>query len=229
MKESERHEIVLTADGSHSVHSARFSVDYHSTHGAIQESEHVFIDAGLRPFLDLGIPEIRILEMGFGTGLNVLLVRKLAREYPGTFFRYHALEQFPLDVSEVRKLNYPVLLNLPLDDLVELHACPWEQVIDLEDNFSLEKRRQNFLLGFPNWPSSSMDLLFYDAFAPNSQPELWSPAAIVLCQQILKPGGVLVTYCAKGQYKRDLKAGGFTVEALPGPPGKREMTRGVKQ
>lgn len=226
MKESEEHEIIMTADGSHSVRSARFAVSYHSVHGAIQESEHVFVKAGLIPLLEQGRAEIRILEMGFGTGLNALLVRKLARNFPHTTIHYHTLEQYPLDLSEVSKLNYPALLDLTAEALLELHACDWEQAISLDPNFILEKGRANFLEGLPNWAPASMHLLFYDAFAPSSQPELWSPAAIALCYEILQPGGVLVTYCAKGQYKRDLKAAGFTVEALAGPPGKREMTRG---
>lgn len=229
MKGGGEHEIVLTADGSHSVHSTRFAVDYHSTHGAIQESEHVFINAGFLPLLAQEPQEINILEMGFGTGLNALLVQLQADRFPEVKVRYHALEQYPLAQDDIVELNYPELLKIPSGKFHHLHTSKWEELVELEPNFWLEKRTGDFLSGLPAWPSAYMDLLFYDAFAPSSQPELWSPAAIDICFEALKPGGVLVTYCAKGQFKRDLKAAGFRVEPLPGPPGKREMTRAIRE
>ncbi|MEO0733026.1 MAG: tRNA (5-methylaminomethyl-2-thiouridine)(34)-methyltransferase MnmD [Bacteroidota bacterium] len=229
MSDEGGNQIVMTADGSHSIHSKRFAVAYHSTHGAVQESEHVFLQAGLIPLVQSGQRTIMILEMGFGTGLNALLVRRLATQYPDVTFCYHTLEQFPLTKEEAALLNYPEQLAVPKSDLQELHELSWGELLPVTANFHLEKQRSDFLQGLPAWPEGVMDLIFYDAFAPASQPELWTPAAINICFRALRPGGILVTYCAKGQYKRDLKAAGFAVEALPGPPGKREMTRATKQ
>ena len=222
-------EIVLTADGSHSVRSHRFAVDYHSIHGAVQESRHVFLQAGLELLMLEGPAEVRILEMGFGTGLNALLVRDFARRHPAIPFTYHTLERFPLTEDAVGRLNYPEQLDLPASDLLELHERSWETLHALGDNFTFCKSRNDWLQRPPaDWTVRPMDLIFYDAFAPASQPELWTPAAMAIAFDLLRPGGTLVTYCAKGQFKRDLRAVGFTVEALPGPPGKREMTRAIR-
>ncbi len=223
-------ELVLTADGSHSLRSRQFGVDYHSVHGAIQESEHVFIGGGLLPLLNTGVKELSILEMGFGTGLNALLVRRLAAKYPGVNFRYLTYEQFPVSPVEVAGLNYPDLLEIGTDQLFSLHDCGWEVSHQLDDNFSLLKHRADFLNDDTRpYAPASIDLIFYDAFAPASQPEFWEPEALVVSWEALRMNGTLITYCAKGQFKRNLKTVGFTVEPLPGPPGKREMTRGRKE
>lgn len=223
-------ELVLTADGSHSLRSRRFGVDYHSVHGAIQESEHVFLGGGLLPLLETGATDISILEMGFGTGLNALLVRRLAGKYPGVTFRYFTYEQFPVSPVEVAGLNYPSLLDVGPDQLFGLHDCGWEVVHQLDANFYLHKHRADFLDDNDRpYAPGSIDLIFYDAFAPASQPEFWEPEALVVSWEALSHNGTLITYCAKGQFKRNLKTVGFTVEPLPGPPGKREMTRGRKE
>lgn len=223
-------ELILTADGSHSLLSRRFSVEYHSIHGAIQESRHVFMAAGLLPLLQQGPAEVRILEMGFGTGLNALLVRQVAREYPAVQFYYETYEQFPIAVTEVAALNYPTALQVAPQLFYALHDSGWEVVHQLDDNFAFRKNRADYLTQTERpYAPASFDLLFYDAFAPRSQPELWTPQAMVVNWEALKLGGSLVTYCAKGQFKRDLKTVGFTVEGLPGPPGKREMTKATKQ
>ncbi|PHL00535.1 SAM-dependent methyltransferase [Neolewinella marina] len=218
--------MVHTADGSHSLHSPRFGVNYHSTHGALQESRHVFIEAGLHPLLT-GYPPgqpLRILEMGFGTGLNALLVRQIARAYPDHRFYYTTFERFPVPAEVVEQLNYPEVLGVEPEFLHGLHAAPWEEAVDLDPNFTLLKRQADFLSD-QSPDAEPCDLIFYDAFAPENQPELWSVEAMRHCARRLRTGGVLVTYCAKGQFKRNLRAAGFRVEALPGPPGKREMTR----
>lgn len=221
--------LILTADGSHSVRSARFAVDYHSKHGAVQESRHVFLDAGLLPLLAETPARARILEMGLGTGLNALLTRMLAPEHPGVQFTYHSLERYPLTDAEVAALNYPERLGVDAKQLYAFHAAPWEKLVDLDPNFTFCKSRNGWYdLPPADWTTEEMDLIYYDAFAPASQPELWTADAMQIAYDLLRPGGRLVTYCAKGQFKRDLKALGFTVEALPGPPGKREMTRAVK-
>lgn len=237
MPSANLNELLLTGDSSHTLLSKRFGVTYHSRHGAVEESRHVFIEAGVRPFLDDGAPapatapkNLNILEMGMGTALNALLVRLLARENPGTRFTYHTFEKYPLAASEVERLNYDDLLDIPPGTLAELHREPWGEPTRLEPNFFLQKIRRDFLETNTGdyFPDFSIDVIFYDAFAPNSQPELWSPDALGVCYKALRTGGVLTTYCAKGQFKRDLRALGFAVEALPGPPGKREMTRASK-
>ncbi|SEQ80407.1 tRNA (5-methylaminomethyl-2-thiouridine)(34)-methyltransferase MnmD [Neolewinella agarilytica] len=222
--------IVLTADGSHSVRSGHFGVDYHSVHGAVQESQHVFIKMGLQPLLEKDPPQIRILEMGFGTGLNALLVRLIADQRPDIQFFYRSFEQFPLPAEVIGGLNYPAVLGVSPTKLTSLHEAKWEEPASLSDNFSLAKYQTEFPRKSAEIISSGWaDLIFYDAFAPASQPELWEPEAMKECYRLLSDGGQLVTYCAKGQFKRDLKSVGFRVECPAGPPGKREMTRGIKE
>ncbi len=221
--------IVLTADGSHSVRSSRFGVDYHSVHGAVQESQHVFIKMGLQFFLEKNPAQLRILEMGFGTGLNALLVSLIAERRPDIQFFYQSFEQYPLSSEVIDGLNYPAVLQVPPSKLESLHEAKWEEPTMLSDNFSFAKYQTEFprkstALIAEEWA----DIIFYDAFAPASQPELWGPEAMKECYRLLSDGGQLVTYCAKGQFKRDLKSVGFRVECPAGPPGKREMTRGLK-
>ncbi|WP_116125026.1 tRNA (5-methylaminomethyl-2-thiouridine)(34)-methyltransferase MnmD [Lewinella sp. IMCC34183] len=214
----------LTADGSHSLRSDRFAVAYHSTHGALQESRHIFLEAGLHPLLTAAdTTAVHVLELGFGTGLNALLVRELAARHPGIHFRYLTYEAFPITPHLAAELNYCELLAVPSDRLAELHTADWDTEARLDPNFTFQKKREDFLTADfePGWA----DVLFYDAFAPEDQPELWTQDAMQHCTRALRPGGALVTYCAKGQFKRNLRAAGFRVEALPGPVGKREITR----
>lgn len=225
----EANELILTSDGSHSLKSLRFGVEYHSIHGAIQESRHVFIEAGLRPFLEAGATRIHILEMGFGTGLNALLTRQEARKHPGVEVIYDAYEQFPVPPTEIAALNYPQELGVPTAAFFGLHDNGWGVLHQLENNFALRKNRADYLtVTERTYSPATIDLIYYDAFAPRSQPELWTQEAFAVSFAALRPGGALVTYCAKGQVKRDLRDVGFRVEPLPGPPGKREMTRAVK-
>ncbi len=225
----EANELILTSDGSHSLRSLRFGVEYHSVHGAIQESKHVFIEAGLKHLLQQDRQTVHILEMGFGTGLNALLTRIVARDKPTVQFVYDAYEQFPVPPTEVAALNYPRQLEVTAPFFHELHDSGWHVAHQLEQNFVFRKHQADFLSVIKRpYSPDSVDLVYYDAFAPRSQPELWTQEAFAVSFAALRPGGALVTYCAKGQVKRDLRAVGFTVEPLPGPPGKREMTRAVK-
>ncbi len=219
--------LYLTEDGSHSLRSERFGVSYHSSHGAIQESEHIFLRAGVTDLLPT-LPHggLRILELGFGTGLNALLVRTLATAYPALRVYYLTLEPFPIGEALAAALNYPEILGLEPADLQVLHAGTWGTDHPLTANFTFHKRREDFLLAKLE-DQAAFDVIFYDAFAPENQPELWTVAAMTRCHELLRPGGALVTYCAKGQFKRNLRAAGFRVEALPGPVGKREITRAV--
>ena len=223
---SAAHELLLTADGSHTLRSKRFGVTYHSIHGAVHESRHVFMQAGIEAIRTPATTELSILEMGFGTGLNALLVRQFAENYPAINVHYRTYELFPLDEAAAANLNYASEIGVPRAELDQLHGLPWEGEQVIVPNFTFVKHQRSFLdEGERPYAPASVDVIFYDAFAPGSQPELWTKTAMEICYAALRPGGVLVTYCAKGQFKRDLRAAGFRVEAIPGPPKKREMTR----
>lgn len=219
--------IFETQDGSHSIYSQDHGVSYHSKYGAIQESQHVFIGAGLR-HLAIGRSSVAILELGFGTGLNAYLslLEAVARKLE---IYYEAVEAFPISVEEASLLNYPSRVAAPAalsGQFMELHSLPWDEEHSLNPYYTLKKVRSTFE---DYLPPPRFDVIFFDAFAPNAQPELWEETMFGKMYEALAPDGVLVTYCAKGVVKRRLRAVGFEVEALPGPPGKREMTRGVKR
>lgn len=186
--------------------------------------------AGLLPFIEAAQPKVCILEMGFGTGLNALLVRQIAREYPAIQFQYDTVEQYPIESTLAQQLNYPDLLGIDAPAYLELHEASWGESVGLATNFCLKKHRGDFMkvISSAGTITELINTIFYDAFAPASQPELWTEEVMSACFRILAPGGTLVTYCAKGQFKRNLRAVGFSVEGLPGPPGKREMTRATK-
>jgi len=216
--------IYITEDGSHSIHSGKFDVGYHSKHGAIKEAHHVFIDAALR-FKAVVQKDIRILEIGFGTGLNafVTLLESVKRNLQ---ISYTAIEAYPVSMDQVNTLNYAEQLN-PLfqDAFLQMHQCEWEMPVVIQDQFTLDKR----LMKFEDIDDQEQfDIIYFDAFAPNAQPELWSEEIMQCMYKALKKDGILTTYCAKGIVKRTMKKVGFTVEALPGPPYKREMTRASK-
>jgi tRNA U34 5-methylaminomethyl-2-thiouridine-forming methyltransferase MnmC len=217
--------IFETQDGSHSVFSEQYGVSYHSKYGAIQESRHVFIEAGLFYKLPM-LKALSILEIGFGTGLNALLTL-LEAERHSAHIHYEAIEAFPLTLEQAHQLNYPAVLGLPDDDdrFLQLHLADWGQRQPIGPHFSLRKRHERFEAVEDD---AAFDLIYFDAFAPSAQPELWEADVLARMYRALKPGGLLVTYCAKGVVKRQLKQLGFTIEALPGPPGKREMTRAFK-
>lgn len=220
--------VVDTQDGSHTLISGAFGVSYHSRYGAIRESMHVFLDAGLFPLL-LEKKSLSIFEMGLGTGLNVLLTFLASREHHFKVSRYEAIEAFPLALEQVGALNYPAQLRLSPADrevFLQLHACPPEELQRLSADFYFCKKLTTLEAYVP---SQQFDLIYYDAFAPSAQPDLWTSAALGKMYDALLPGGVLVTYCAKGEVKRSLRALGFEVESLPGPPGKREMIRASRQ
>lgn len=220
--------MLITGDGSHSLRSRQFAVPYHSTHGALNESKHVFIEMGLRSVLTTGVGEVNILEIGFGTGLNALLSWQLALTYPTIQFNFRTFEQYPISTATALALNYPQLLKFAQEDFMQLHTSPWNVPVRLANNFSFTKLQEDFFVGLNGHEQQWAHVIFYDAFAPASQPELWESEILQHCYDTLASDGVLVTYCAKGQFKRNLKSVGFQVEPLPGPPGKREMTRGRK-
>jgi tRNA U34 5-methylaminomethyl-2-thiouridine-forming methyltransferase MnmC len=214
-------EIIVTKDGSHSLLNTEMNETYHSVHGAWRESEYVFIQKGLQFFLENSPKkEVSILEVGFGTGLNALLTLRFAQEKQQRI-HYTTLEAYPLEKDVWSKLNYGETLgNNSL--YVTLHQTPWNEAVMLEETFTLHKKHQKLE---ETTFSRSFDIVYFDAFAPSKQPEMWTIENLDRVVRTLNPGGVFVTYCAKGQLKRDLKSLSLDVETLPGPPGKKEMVR----
>lgn len=218
-------EIISTADGSHSLYLSHLDETYHSRHGARQESQHVFIENGLR-FMSHS-SKIIILEVGFGTGLNALLACHFAEETK-IQVEFITLETEPLSLelmSEFARLSTFTETDTSLH--TKLHQATWEKMERISDHFSIKKLNnsiQNVAID-----RGSVDLIFYDAFGPRAQPEMWTMSIFEKLFSLLHQNGVFVTYCAKGQVRRDLESAGFIMERLPGPPGKREMLRGVKK
>lgn len=230
-------EVRQTGDGSYTLFVPALNEHYHSHHGAEQESAHVFIRHGLWPVLAAGAGEhqatVRILEVGLGTGLNVLLTAQTASQ-TATYTVYDALETRPLTPEIVSVLMYAYYPeNAQAPDwrgvlLQRIHQQRWNdaQAPALFNDFYLHKRLEP--LETAALPPEEYHLIYFDAFAPEKQPELWTAAIFQKLYAATRPGGVLVTYCAQGQFRRNLKAAGWLVEKLPGPPGKREMTRARK-
>ncbi len=242
----------ITEDGSHTVELG--GITYHSIHGAIQESRHVYIEAGLRFAIgadasgrrnieagasggrnsDAGSPgALHVFEMGFGTGLNALLTYQEALRLEMPIY-YQTIEQYPLMPLEWEGLNYEEILHnqekvttfeypAPLmGTLHKLHAVAWDTDVQIHPLFTLHKTRGSLE---ERAPKEGAEILYYDAFAPDDQPELWVGPVFEKLYALLKPGGILVTYCSKGAVRRGLQDSGFSVEKLPGSPGKREMIR----
>lgn len=217
-------ERIITGDGSHSLRVPGMDETYHSRHGAVAESQHVFIEKGLNA-IDTREGSVRVFEVGFGTGLNALLAWIWAKAN-NKIVQMVSVEKYPLPVEEAEMLNYGTeVTEATTADYQRLHRNKWNEVVDLDDRFSLLKMNCDLdevdLL-------ASFDLVFYDAFGPRVQPNMWSVEKLAVVECILVPGGVLVTYCAQGQFRRNLKSLGMHWESIPGPPGKREMTRAVK-
>lgn len=217
-------EIVTTKDSSSTLFVPGLDQHYHSMHGAMQESMHVFIEAGLHLFKDKG--KANILEIGLGTGLNALLTA-LEAEKLNLSIDYTALEKYPLSMDEMLQLNYGELLEGAETKrlLTELHQLKWGEKLELNTRFLLQKLE----IDFKDYQKKEVhDLIYFDAFAPSAQPDLWTVDVFNNMYDSLKQGGTLVTYCVKGDVRRNMKSAGFEVEKIPGPPGKREMARAWK-
>lgn len=210
--------IIETSDGSHTIHVEGIDETYHSRHGAVQEAMHVFINHGLKSISKKDGP-IEIFEMGFGTGLNAWLTA-ISAEQP---VKYTGLEAFPVEKEMYDQLNYAESRKELYSAIMLSEWGSWKRI---SEQFMLLKIHDK--LETVSLPKENYDLIYYDAFGPRAQEELWKIEPIEKICESLKIGGVLVTYCAQGQFKRNLKASGMKVESMPGPPGKREMTRAVK-
>ena len=209
--------VITTKDGSNSIFVPELDEHYHSVHGAIQEALHVFIDRGLG---QCSIEPIRILEVGFGTGLNCLLTCLTGRE-----IFYHGVEAYPVQREILNKLNYSELTGDNMSLFKSIHEASWQSDERITPNFRLLKDQvliQEIEL------TEQYNLIYFDAFGPRAQKELWDPKLYRKLYSALTINGIFVTYCAQGQVRRDLQNVGFKVERLPGPPGKREMLRGTK-
>ncbi len=216
--------IFTTQDGSHSIQSEKYGVSYHSKYGAIQETQHVFIDAALN-YKSSNQKQLSVLEIGFGTGLNALMTWLEAKKQD-LEVDYHTFEAFPISLEQANALNYPIELKTEPSQFLQLHTCDWEIQNKFSSNFSFTKYQRDFHeIDFSN----QFDVIYFDAFAPNAQANLWEMPLLQKMFDALKKEGVLTTYCAKGVVKRCLKSIGFTIEAISGPPGKREMTRALKR
>jgi tRNA U34 5-methylaminomethyl-2-thiouridine-forming methyltransferase MnmC len=214
VNKSRTRELVKTADGSFTLFIPEVEETYHSTHGAVQESMHVFIENGLKA---CDKESIRVLEVGLGTGLNAVLTLQHATKK----INYCALEPYPLSKEILNELA------ASRSDQFEMkfHVSNAGEWISLQENFSFIRME----VGLEEFSSEEkFDVIYYDAFGPRVEPGLWTLERMQQCFDLLNDGGVLVTYCAKGEVRRNLQAAGFVVERLAGPPGKREMLRGVK-
>ncbi|MGQ7868515.1 tRNA (5-methylaminomethyl-2-thiouridine)(34)-methyltransferase MnmD [Sunxiuqinia sp. sy24] len=212
----------LTEDGSHTLYLPEMDEHFHSIHGAIQESMHVFIANGLHR---CSKSEINILEVGFGTGLNALLSLLHGQ---GKTIRYFSLEKYPLTEAEYSQLNYAQNDDDETQSLfLQLHQCEWEKPVQVAPGFELTKLQADLstvdLSALPLF-----DLVYFDAFAPDKQPDLWTDAIFNKISAQCQTGGIITTYCAKGVIRRSLQKNGFLMQRLPGPPGKRQMLMGEK-
>jgi tRNA U34 5-methylaminomethyl-2-thiouridine-forming methyltransferase MnmC len=218
--------IIKTGDGSDTITIPKMNVSYHSKHGAIQESIHVFIEAGFHYILNQSTNQpINIFEMGFGTGLNAFLTAIEATDKKTKVY-YVAVENDPLIKEEISTLNYSETLK-HAELFQSIHQASWNEDIELNEFFTLRKVNEDII----NYSikvlteAEGFHLIYYDAFAPTAQPELWTEEISKKLYSMLLPGGILVTYCSKGSVRRAMQAAGFVIEKILGPPGKREMVR----
>tara|TARA_R110002072_G_scaffold117281_7_gene248223 strand:+ start:18821 stop:19480 length:660 start_codon:yes stop_codon:yes gene_type:complete len=217
-----KRQFLITADGSTTIHLPEWNENYHSKHGAIQEAMHVFLKMGLSLFYDF--KEVTILEVGFGTGLNAYLTL-LDAQSKNLKVNYVGVEAYPVLFDEIKYFNFPEQLKKSKEVFEKLHTSDWETNTRINDIFKLKKRKQFFS---EISDENKFNLIYFDAFGPRVQPELWTVDQFQIQFKSLQQKGVLVTYSAKGSVRRALQEVGFIVERLPGPPGKREMLRATK-
>jgi len=219
-------ELKVSGDGSHTLHLPGLNEHYHSIFGAITESRHIFIEAGFRQVLKHDNP-IRILEIGFGTGLNALLTIPEA-EKTGKVVEYTSIERYPLNQSVYLDLNYPSLIDYPgcRSLFLKLHESAWDKHSIITKSFHINKIHSSLDDYIPE--KEAFCLVYFDAFGPDIQSEMWTIDVFSKMASALKKDGMLVTYSTKGAVKRNLKEAGFSIVKLPGPKGKREILRAIK-
>lgn len=215
-----KREILITSDGSTTIHLPDWNEQYHSKNGSINETHHVFINSGLK---QVSCNEVSILEIGFGTGLNCFITFLETKKK----INYVGVEAYPVTKEEVEKMNFISVLDVKSDTAVfnKMHSVSWEEKHQISETFSLVKRKQ-LIENIED--KEAFNLIYFDAFGARVQPELWTEAIFTKMFNALKLNGILVTYSAKGSVRRAMQAVGFIVERLPGPPGKREMLRARK-
>jgi tRNA U34 5-methylaminomethyl-2-thiouridine-forming methyltransferase MnmC len=213
--------LVLTADGSHTVVNRELGIHYHSVFGSVQESERVFIELGLQEAMTRFADTLQVFEMGLGTGLNALLTARDARKQQHRV-NYVAVEPYPLPVDEALDLNYDHLLHTFW--VADIHEAAWNEPTSINEFMQLTKIR----MPVANFETDQkFHLIYFDAFAPEAQPELWTEEVFMQMGSLLVPGGILTTYCSKSYVQRNLKTAGFTVEKHRGPARKREVIRAI--
>ncbi len=217
--------IITTQDGSHTLFSEQFNEVYHSRQGAIEEAIHICIKSGLNYFTQ---QEIKIFEVGFGTGLNAL-VTMLEAEKRNLNIHYETIEPYPLPIETIKELNYTQQLGYEFcyGPYHSLHLCRWKEWHEITKHFSFKKNDSSLITFNPQPPT--YNLIYFDAFAPEHQPEMWTPEVFQKIFDSLIPGGILVTYCSKVSVQRAMKEVGFAIEKLQGPHGRREMLRSHKK
>ncbi|MEN8228800.1 MAG: tRNA (5-methylaminomethyl-2-thiouridine)(34)-methyltransferase MnmD [Bacteroidota bacterium] len=216
-------ELRLTEDGSHTLFVKGLDEPYHSIHGALQESNHIFIKQG---FQTVQKSPLNILEIGLGTGLNMMLSLVESLKH-GVDVYYHAVEKYPLIPSEYLKLNFEKIISgIPTGSLIRMHEAPWNDEFSLTERFRIHKEESDFR---SMSPKGIFDLVYFDAFAPDKQPHLWTTEIFSKLNKLMNPNAILVSYSAKGSVRRALVSSGFDVIKIPGPPGKREMIRACKR
>ena len=214
--------IIFTDDNSMSLQNCTLNESYHSEFGALQESQHIFIKNGLDNFKDK--KEITVLEFGFGTGLNALLALEFA-EQNNIKINYFTIEKYPVDLKYIKQLNYNEMIPSVGAKFIELHECDWETEAEITSQFSLKKIEKDFLkTDLPN----NIDIVFFDAFSPDTQPELWTKKLFNNIYRNMKPESILVTYSSKGIVKQALRDVGFIVKRLKGPIGKHHILNAIK-
>ena len=218
-------ELVTTSDGSHTLYLPEMNEQYHSLNGAITEALHVYIENG---FLQSKCQNPVVFEVGFGTGLNALLTAIQAEKIKKTT-SYFSIEKYPINQKLVNELNYAKKIDKKVQFLFEkLHSCSWNEAVQINQFFTIHKIN-NDLITYPFKDIPHFDVIYFDAFGPDKQPEMWSTEILSKIASKTNTNGIIVTYSAKGEVRRQMDNVGFTMERLPGPPGKKQMLRGIKR
>ncbi len=220
-----KQKIIPTADGSKTLYLPEINEQYHSVNGALTESQYVFIEKGFRSHP--GTMPV-VYEVGFGTGLNALLTAINAEKYKRKT-TYFTIEKYPLDETVINQLNYGQLVSEKAQHWFgQIHACRWNETVEINPWFFLHKLNADIITS-PLTDTKYFDVVYFDAFGPDKQPEMWTPEIFRKIFNHCSTGSIFVTYSAKGEVRRQLGAAGFQMERLPGPPGKKQMLRGIKK